>query len=128
MSETQVTINEGVKPELGILGKLGGRKFLMAILGVAAVSLHKYFAWIDPNDVLAIGAIVVSYIFGQSISDGMTGGATSTTTPVVDPAEISKSIAVAEVAKMGTAMVDNGATPKEVGVAIDKLSTEKSDK
>ncbi len=126
MSET-VTTKDGAPPEIGILGKLGGRKFLMAILGVVAVSIHKYFAWIDPNDVLAIGAIVVSYIFGQSISDGMTGGVTSTTTPVVDPAAINKSIAVAEVAKLGTAMANNGDGAHEIGATIDKI-TEKSDK
>lgn len=95
-------------PELGILGKLGGRKFLMAIAGVLAVALHKYIPWVDPNDVLAIAAIVATYIVGQSYSDAKTGGATSTTTPVTDPVEVSRIDQATEIIRQDTAKMEAG--------------------
>ncbi len=122
MSGTIVTTKEGVKPEIGFLGKIGGRKFILAIVGVIAVALHKQFSWIDSNDVMTIGGIVATYIVGQSISDGMTGGATSTTTPVSDPAEVVRINAAVEAAKMGTALAENGDSAQDIGAAIDKLA------
>lgn len=62
---------------LNTIGRLGGRKFLLAIVGVAAVVAQSVLG-ISPDQVLWIGGIVVTYILGQSVADGMSGGATST--------------------------------------------------
>ena len=59
-----------------VLGKLGGRKFLMAIAGVLAVAVSSYFG-IDEEKILAVAGIVVSYILGQGYADGKSGGNTS---------------------------------------------------
>ncbi len=89
------------KLELGILGKLGGRKFLMAIFGVLALALHNRFG-IDTESVLAIGGIIATFILGQSYSEAKTGGATSTTTPVTDPVEVSRIDHATEVIRQET--------------------------
>ncbi len=106
---------------MGILGQLGGRKFLMAILGVVAMGLHNKFG-MSSDAVMTIGGIICAYIFGQSFSDGMTGGITSTSTPVTSPTEVARINAAAEAAKMGTAMADNGDAAQDVSAAIDKLN------
>jgi hypothetical protein len=62
---------------LNILGKLGGRKFLVALFGVVAIGLHSWLG-IDEQSVLAVGGIVAAYVFGQGVADGFSGGATST--------------------------------------------------
>ena len=90
---------------IGILGKLGGRKFLMMIVGVVAMALHNYFN-MDSTTVMTVGGMIATYILGQSYSDGQTGGATSSTTPVVDPAEVAKYDMVKEMAKNGTGAAD----------------------
>lgn len=64
---------------MNILGKLGGRKFLMAIFGVVAIGLHNWLN-IDTQAVLTIGGVIAAFIFGQGIADGLSGGATSSTT------------------------------------------------
>ncbi len=60
-----------------ILGRLGGRKFLVAVFGALAVALHGWLG-IDPDSVLALGGIVAAYVFGQGVADGFSGGSTST--------------------------------------------------
>ncbi len=63
---------------MDILGKLGGRKFLMAIFGVAAIGLHNWLN-IDTQAVMTIGGVIAAFLFGQGIADGLSGGATSST-------------------------------------------------
>ncbi|HYG77806.1 MAG TPA: hypothetical protein VEK08_22560 [Planctomycetota bacterium] len=62
---------------LEILGKLGGRKFLVAVFGALAIALHSWLG-IDPEATLALGGVVAAYVFGQGVADGFSGGATST--------------------------------------------------
>ena len=62
---------------LNILGKLGGRKFLVAVFGALAIGIHSWLG-IDEQSVVALGGIVAAYVFGQGIADGFSGGATST--------------------------------------------------
>jgi len=59
-----------------LLGKLGGRKFLVAIFGALAIALNSWLG-ISPDAVVALGGIVAAYVFGQGIADGFSGGATS---------------------------------------------------
>lgn len=62
---------------LTILGKLGGRKFLIALFGAIAIGLHNWLG-ISEDAVLALGGVVAAYVFGQGVADGFSGGATST--------------------------------------------------
>jgi hypothetical protein len=62
-----------------LLGKLGGRKFLMAVVGVIAIGLHNWLG-INTEGVITLGGVVAAFIFGQGIADGLSGGATSSTT------------------------------------------------
>jgi len=62
---------------LTILGKLGGRKFLVAVFGALAIALHSWLN-IDQQAVLALGGVLAAYVFGQGVADGFSGGATST--------------------------------------------------
>ena len=64
---------------MDILGKLGGRKFIMAVFGVLAIGLHNWLN-IDSQAIIALGGVISAYIFGQGIADGLSGGATSSTT------------------------------------------------
>jgi hypothetical protein len=59
------------------LGKLGGRKFLVAVFGTLAIALHASLG-IDPETVNWIGTILTGYILGQGFADGLSKGATST--------------------------------------------------
>jgi len=63
---------------MNILGKLGGRKFLMALIGVLAIGLHNWLN-IDTQAVITLGGVISAFIFGQGIADGLSGGATSST-------------------------------------------------
>lgn len=63
-----------------VLAKLGGRKFVLAIFGVIAIAAHNYLG-ISQETVMVVGGVVASYIFGQGIADGLSGGATSSTPP-----------------------------------------------
>ena len=62
------------------VGKLGGRKFLLAILGVVIVVFQERFG-ISAAAVEQVGYVVISFIVGQGFADGISKGATSTTTP-----------------------------------------------
>ena len=59
------------------LGKLGGRKFLVAIFGTLAIALHSSLG-IDAETINWVGGILISYILGQGVADGLSKGATST--------------------------------------------------
>ena len=65
---------------MNILGQLGGRKFLMALVGVVAIGLHNWLN-IDSQAVITLGGVVAAFVFGQGIADGLSGGATSSSTP-----------------------------------------------
>ncbi|GMV78852.1 MAG: hypothetical protein AMXMBFR7_00360 [Planctomycetota bacterium] len=60
------------------LGKLGGRKFILAVFGAIAVGLNGLLG-LDEASILALGGIVATYLMGQGIADGLSGGFTSTT-------------------------------------------------
>ena len=68
---------------LAILGKLGGRKFLMAVFGVIAIALHSWLG-ISMEAVLTIGGVVAAYVFGQGVADGFSGGSTSSVAALKD--------------------------------------------
>ncbi len=61
---------------LSFLGKLGGRKFIVALFGALAVALHNSLG-IEPDAVMTLGGIVAAYVFSQGVADGFSGGATS---------------------------------------------------
>lgn len=61
---------------LTVLGKLGGRKFIVAVFAALAVALNALFG-ISEDAVLTIGGIAASYLLGQGIADGFSGGETS---------------------------------------------------
>lgn len=58
------------------LGKIGGRKFLMAIVGVVAIALNSWLG-ISESATITLGSVIATYILGQGIADGFSGGATS---------------------------------------------------
>ncbi|HEY3321728.1 MAG TPA: hypothetical protein VGP72_14755 [Planctomycetota bacterium] len=68
----------------GLLGKLGGRKFLVALATLLAVALKNAFG-MDENSVLALAGIAISYVLGQGVADGWSGGATSTVAQSLNP-------------------------------------------
>lgn len=66
----------------GIIGKLGGKKFIVAILGVVAVVVTATTGFEIPPETLnkvieAIGMIAGGFGVGQGIADGFSGGKTS---------------------------------------------------
>lgn len=61
---------------MSTLAAMGGRKFLLAILGVIAIILSNKFG-IDQTTVLTVGGVLITTIFGQSLADGLSNGATS---------------------------------------------------
>jgi hypothetical protein len=65
---------------MGFLAKLGGRKFILAVFGVIAIALHSWLG-IDVDAVITIGGVIASFLVGQGIADGLSGGATSSTPP-----------------------------------------------
>lgn len=62
------------------LGKIGGRKFILAVFMPIAIALSSAFG-ISETVIMTIGGIVATYIGAQGVADGLSGGATSTTTP-----------------------------------------------
>lgn len=60
-----------------VIAKLGGRKFIIALFGALAVAANSWLG-ISEEAVLVVGGIVATYIAGQSLADGLSGGATST--------------------------------------------------
>ncbi len=64
----------------GLIGKLGGRKFIVAIVGLVAVIVDSLTGWdLTPHKEMIIG-ILGSYLIGQGVADGLSKGATATTT------------------------------------------------
>lgn len=81
-----------------IIGALGGKKFLMALVGVAAITLKNKFG-IDENTVYTIGGLIATYILTQGGLDAVTGGITSSTTAPVDLAEMKRIALATEIEK-----------------------------
>ena len=66
---------------MSIIAKLGGRKFLIALfslIGVVVAALTGVD--IEPYKETIIG-VVGTYLVGQGVADGLSGGATSSTPP-----------------------------------------------
>lgn len=109
------------KAEISILGKMGGRKFLMMIVGVLALGLHNWLG-LDQNAVIAIGGLIATYVLGQSVSEGMSNGATSTTTPVSDPAEISRIDNATEQMRLAGTLAEKGHDPADITELVATLN------
>jgi len=61
-----------------IIGKLGGKKFIVALLGLIAVVVAALTGYeIAPETLQTVAAIVSSYLIGQGVADGFSGGKTS---------------------------------------------------
>lgn len=61
------------------LGKVGGRKFIVTILGLVAMIVNGLTGVdIDENTIQMIAGIVASFVLGQGIADGLSKGATGT--------------------------------------------------
>jgi len=64
-----------------LIGKLGGRKFLVAVVGLVGVVVAALTGFdLDPYKETIIG-VLGAFMVGQGIADGASGGKTSTTTP-----------------------------------------------
>ena len=62
-----------------IIGKLGGRKFLVAVLGLIGVMVAALTGFdIAPYTTTIIG-IAAPYLIGQGLADGLSAGKTATT-------------------------------------------------
>lgn len=67
----------------GAIGWCGGKKFIIAILGVIAVVITARTGIDVPQETInkvveAIGMIVGGFTVGQGMADGLSGGKTST--------------------------------------------------
>ena len=64
-----------------MIAKIGGRKFLVALLGLIGVIVAALTGFdIEPYKETIIG-IVGSYLVGQGVADGLSKGATSSNPP-----------------------------------------------
>jgi len=64
-----------------LIGKIGGRKFLLAIIGAVLIALSSVIGIeLSPEKITAVSGIVASFILAQGYADGKSQGATSTTT------------------------------------------------
>lgn len=63
------------------LGKFGGRKLLVAIVAVFSIALNESLG-INPAIVEQIGNVAIGYLVAQGLADGLSKGATSSTTNV----------------------------------------------
>lgn len=67
----------------GAIGWCGGKKFIVAVLGVVAVVITARTGIDVPQETInkvveAIGMIVGGFTVGQGVADGLSGGKTST--------------------------------------------------
>ena len=61
-----------------LIGKIGGRKFLVALIGLIGIVVAAVTGFdIEPYKETIIG-VIGTYLLGQGISDGLSKGATST--------------------------------------------------
>ncbi len=71
------------------IGKIGGRKFIVALFAMIAVVLQHTLG-INPEVVYTIGGVAAAYVTGQGIADGMSGGATSSVAIAHDTVQVSE--------------------------------------
>lgn len=64
-----------------LIGKLGGKKFLITLGGAAVILLHNYLGMSTQMASEVVG-LLMAYIVGQSVADGWSGGATSSVAAV----------------------------------------------
>ena len=88
-----------------VIAKLGGRKFIAAISTVITVVLSSVLG-MSEDVVQLLVATGIAYIGVQGAVDGMTNGATSSTTPNVDPAELARIQLAVELEKTKQAKVN----------------------
>jgi len=64
-----------------VIGKLGGRKFLLSVITTVVIAISSAIGLDLPAEkVASIAAVVVGFLVAQGYADGKSGGATSTTT------------------------------------------------
>ena len=63
------------------IGKIGGRKFLVALVGLIGVIVAAVTGFDLAQHTTLIVGIVAPYLIGQGVADGLSKGATATTTP-----------------------------------------------
>ena len=66
---------------MGVIAKLGGRKFLVAVLGLVGVVVAALTGFDISKYQETIIGILGTYLLGQGLADGLSGGATSSTPP-----------------------------------------------
>lgn len=67
------------------VGKIGGKRFVVAFVALLAIVLHERFG-ISEAVVLEWGGYAAAYIGGQTVLDKLTAGATSSEKPPAPPA------------------------------------------
>lgn len=68
---------------MDFVAKIGGRKFVVALFSlVAVVVMAKWNIDIKPYENTFIG-VVGTYLLGQGVADGLSGGKTSSSPPEV---------------------------------------------
>ena len=67
------------------LGAIGGRKFIVALLALISVVVAATTGYEIPETMMTtIATILGTYLVGQGLADGLSGGKTATTTPDAD--------------------------------------------
>jgi mitochondrial fission protein ELM1 len=82
-----------LSPKLTLLGKLGGKKLIAAIMGVLGVIASTQLGLTEAQTkelIETITQLIGLFIGGQTIVDTFTKGATSSATATVDPAEMKR--------------------------------------
>lgn len=78
---------------LSLIGKMGGKKMITALTSVVGVILTTQLGLTEEqasNVIQAIMLISGVFMAGQTVVDAATGGATSSATTTVDPAEMAR--------------------------------------
>lgn len=76
---------------MNFLGKIGGRKFVVALFSLIAVVVAALTGVdIEPYKETVIG-IIGTYLLGQGVADGLSKGATSSTQPDNAPRVVTNS-------------------------------------
>jgi len=64
-----------------LIGKLGGRKWLISLVSVLLVGLNRVIGLdLSETAIASIAGIAAALVLGQGFADGASGGATSTST------------------------------------------------